>query len=66
MDRPAHQQRVVAELAELQDRIVKLQAFMDAGATQVDGHERTLMGSQLYSMTQYMHFLRARIHHWDR
>lgn len=61
-----HQQRVVEEAEQLDDRIAKLQSFLDSEkSANVDGHERTLLGSQLQAMRTYSSFLHARMYYWN-
>ena len=65
MELQPHQQRVVEEKFQLDDKIQKLEAFLASDKVQhVDGHEITLLGSQLQAMKTYSAFLNARIQYW--
>lgn len=65
-DLPEYQQRVLKERQELDERIDKLTAFMQAPDFQkVDAMERFLMQVQLQGMTTYQTALDARVRHWD-
>ena len=65
MELQPHQQRVVEEKEQLDDKIQKLEAFLNSDKIElVDGHERTLLGSQLHAMKTYSAFLNARIQYW--
>lgn len=60
-----HQQRVVEEARELDEKIDKLDAFLRTEkAAAIDGTEKTLLGSQLMAMKVYSNFLHARIRLW--
>ncbi|MBB76621.1 MAG: hypothetical protein CMJ75_19110 [Planctomycetaceae bacterium] len=59
---PDYMQRVVIEKAELDDKIAKLAAFVDAhpqGATDISGHE--LLENQLDVMRMYSKVLGMRL-----
>lgn len=57
-----HQERVVAERGQLDERIVKLQAFVDGQAFgAVDREEQFRLRSQLYHMRCYRNVLVDRI-----
>ena len=65
MELQPHQQRVVDEAEQLDDKIAKLEVFLKSDKVSlVDGHEVTLLGSQLHAMKTYSAFLHARITYW--
>lgn len=62
-----HEQRVVAEHAELADRLQKLSDFMGTKAFQALGHQREkLLERQQQAMKAYLDVLAERIDDFDR
>lgn len=66
-ERPAHQQRVIAERLDLAYKVDRLSAFM-AGATFVTlpFEERHLLRQQLKAMSDYLSCLNSRIANFDK
>ena len=65
MELQPHQQRVVEEAEQLDDKITKLEAFLKSDKVSVvDGQEVTLLGTQLQAMKNYSDLLHARISYW--
>lgn len=57
-----HQQRVVDERAELDEKVKKLGAFVDGLAfAAIDPVDRALLREQLVVMRQYLYVLKQRI-----
>ena len=62
----AAKERVKAELHELQERIVKLEAFVSSERVNALGDKmQALLRQQLDVMCQYMHVLEERLKIWD-
>jgi len=60
-----HQERVVAERAELSEKVSKLAAFVDGGRmADIPVPERTLLIGQLSVMREYLSILDERLALW--
>ena len=62
-------QRVEQELSELNEKIVKLTAFLFGGDIvnmDISGHMRFLMRRQLNVMQEYADVLQERLRTWDK
>jgi hypothetical protein len=62
---PPHQQRVINERAELDDRRSRLNSFMDTDEYAVLDHvQKDLLKRQYKAMTEYSNILGERIEAW--
>lgn len=62
-----HQERVLAEHAELLDKLNKLYLFIGTDTfNNLDGIERALLNDQTDAMEAYLFILSARLEHWSK